>query len=73
MRAYCSWYEFTRAIFEILGWDVEIKPIKSSELKRLANRPPFSVLKNKKLERSGLSMKPWIEALKGYLIELRRL
>ncbi len=25
---YCSWFEFTKAIFEILDWDVEIQPIK---------------------------------------------
>ncbi|WP_457753027.1 dTDP-4-dehydrorhamnose reductase [Thermococcus sp.] len=66
---YCSWYEFTKAIFEILGWDVEVKPIKSSELKRLAKRPRFSALKNEKLEKLGLKMRHWREALGEYLNE----
>ncbi|NJE06956.1 dTDP-4-dehydrorhamnose reductase [Thermococcus sp. M39] len=70
---YCSWYEFTRAIFEILGWEVEVKPIKSSELKRLAKRPRFSALKNEKLEKIGLKMKHWREALGEYLKEKRYL
>jgi len=68
-EGYCSWYEFTKAIFEILMWDVEIKPIKSSELKRLAKRPRFSALKNEKLEKIGLSMRHWREALEEYLKE----
>ena len=68
-EGHCSWYEFTREIFEILGWDVEVKPIKSSELKRLAKRPRFSVLKNKKLEELGLRMRPWKDALGEYLKE----
>ena len=68
-EGYCSWYEFTKAIFEILGWEVEVKPIKSSELKRLAKRPQFSALKNKKLEELGLKMRLWREALGEYLGE----
>jgi dTDP-4-dehydrorhamnose reductase len=65
---YCSWYEFTREIFAILGRDVHITPIKSGELKRLARRPVFSALENTKLEKLGLSMRPWQESLKEYLM-----
>jgi dTDP-4-dehydrorhamnose reductase len=68
-EGYCSWYEFTREIFTILGWDVEVKPIKSSELKRLARRPIFSALRNKKLDDLGLRMRNWKEALNDYLTE----
>ncbi|NJE45913.1 dTDP-4-dehydrorhamnose reductase [Thermococcus sp. GR7] len=66
-EGYCSWYEFTKTIFEILGWDVEVKPIKSSELNRLARRPMFSALRNEKLERIELRMMDWEEALREYL------
>ncbi len=66
---YCSWFEFTKAIFEILDWDVEIQPIKSSELNRLARRPAFSALQNYKLERIGIKMRHWREALRDYLAE----
>jgi len=66
-EGYCSWYEFTKAIFEILGWDVEVEPIKSSELKRLARRPRFSAMENKKLHNLGLRIENWGIALRGYL------
>lgn len=69
---YCSWYEFTKEIFTILGVDVHIVPIKSSELTRLARRPVFSALKNSKLEELGLRMRTWREALGDYLIEKGR-
>ena len=68
-EGFCSWYEFAKTIFEILGWDVKIKPVKSSELNRLARRPRFSALKNKRLGKLGLEMRPWKEALRGYLEE----
>ena len=72
-EGYCSWYEFTRAIFEILGWDVEVKPIKSGELNRLARRPGFSALENARLHGLGLRMPGWREGLKEYLGEKRYL
>lgn len=68
-EGFCSWYEFTEAIFDVLGWNVEIKPIKSNELNRLAKRPRFSALKNEKLEKIGLRMRHWREALEEYLKE----
>ena len=70
-EGYCNWYEFTREIFNILGWDaqIQINPIKSSELERLARRPVFSALKNGKLDDLGLRMRNWKDALKDYLME----
>jgi dTDP-4-dehydrorhamnose reductase len=64
---YCSWYEFARDIFAILGLQVEITPIQSSELTRLARRPLFSALSDSNLEQLGLRMRPWHEALAEYL------
>jgi dTDP-4-dehydrorhamnose reductase len=71
-EGYCNGYDFTTEIFNILDWDAHITPIKSSELKRLARRPVFSVLKNKKIEEIGLEMRSWREALKDYLMEEKR-
>jgi dTDP-4-dehydrorhamnose reductase (EC 1.1.1.133) len=68
----CSWYDFAREIFDILGEDVRTTPIKSDELRRRARRPVFSALKNKKLEGLGLRMRGWEEALRGYLAEEMR-
>ncbi|AEH25428.1 dTDP-4-dehydrorhamnose reductase [Pyrococcus yayanosii] len=64
---FCSWYEFTKAIFEILGWDVEVEPISSEELGRLAKRPKFSALSVEKLRSIGIEMRHWKEALRDYL------
>ncbi|NJF25158.1 dTDP-4-dehydrorhamnose reductase [Thermococcus sp. Bubb.Bath] len=66
----CSWYEFAKAVFEILELDVQIKPIKSNELNRLARRPKFSALENKKLKELGLKMPDWMEGLREYLGKL---
>ena len=71
-EGYCNWYDFTREIFNIMGWNAKITPIKSNELKRLARRPIFSALKNTKLEKLGLSMRDWKEALRDYLMEEKR-
>ncbi len=68
-EGYCSWYEFTKEIFNIMGWDIQVIPIKSVELKRLAKRPLFSALKNQKLEKLGLRMRHWKDALRDYLAE----
>jgi dTDP-4-dehydrorhamnose reductase len=60
-EGYCNWYEFTKEIFSILGWDakIQITPIRSNELKRLATRPIFSALRNKKLDNLGFGMRNW--------------
>ncbi|ASJ15376.1 dTDP-4-dehydrorhamnose reductase [Thermococcus radiotolerans] len=68
-EGYCSWYEFTRAIFEILGWEVRIRAIKSSELSRLARRPRFSALENMRLHELGIRMPEWRKGLEEYLRE----
>ena len=70
-EGYCNWYDFTKEIFNIVGGDaqIQITPIRSSELKRLARRPVFSALKNKKLDDLGLRMRDWKGALKDYLVE----
>lgn len=68
-EGYCNWYEFTLKIINLLGLNAYIKPLKASELKRKAKRPIFSALKNNQLEKLGLKMRTWQEALKDYLIE----
>ena len=73
-EGYCNWYDFTREIFNVSGWDakIQINPIKSNELKKLARRPVFSALKNTKLGDLGLRMRNWKAALKDYLMEEKR-
>ncbi|WP_099209620.1 dTDP-4-dehydrorhamnose reductase [Thermococcus henrietii] len=66
-EGHCSWYEFTLEVFRILGWDVEVEPISSGELDRLARRPRFSALENRKLHELDLRMPNWREGLREYL------
>lgn len=65
----CSWYEFARAIFDMLGMETNISPIKTDILRSKAKRPMFSPLRSMKLNKYGLEMERWDEALKNYLIE----
>ena len=65
----CTWYQLGQAILKISGMEgVEIRPISSNELNLPAVRPPYSVLHCQKLEReTGMTLRPWLEALKDYL------
>ena len=67
----CSWYEFTRYMFERAGLDVKLSPVNSAEfaspVKRLAN----SVLSKAKLRALGVSIPSWKDALPRYLLEER--
>lgn len=68
-EGYCSWYEFAKTVFDMLNLDVDINPIKTSELGLRSRRPLFSALENKKLNKLGLRMRSWRDALKEYLME----
>lgn len=64
----CSWYEFAKEILKISGFDKEVTPIKSEELKRAARRPAMSALScDKYAEAVGRPMRRWREALEEYL------
>jgi dTDP-4-dehydrorhamnose reductase len=69
----CTWYEFGRAILQLAGLgQVKVVPISSDEFHRPARRPSFSVLSCQKLkDRTGLTLRPWQEALEAYLASLR--
>lgn len=66
---FCSWYEFAQAILEYAGiTEVDVRPIKSDELKRPAIRPCYSVLEGDKYSRvTGITMRPWRIALRDCL------
>jgi dTDP-4-dehydrorhamnose reductase len=65
----CTWYTFGQAILKLAGIrGVKIIPISSKELGRAAPRPSYSVLSTQKLKReTGMTLRPWSEALKDYL------
>ncbi|MGQ9618749.1 MAG: dTDP-4-dehydrorhamnose reductase [Candidatus Aminicenantia bacterium] len=66
----CSWYEFTKKVFEILGVNAEIKPVLTDELNLKAKRPKYSVLENNKMREVNIpDFRHWSDALKEYLEE----
>ena len=66
---FCSWYEFANAIFSFMNFDITIKPITSRELNLKAKRPENSSLESEKLEKHGIKLRAWKDALKDYLRE----
>jgi dTDP-4-dehydrorhamnose reductase len=69
----CTWYTFGQAILKLSGMDkVRVIPISSKELGRPAIRPSYSVLNCQKLKKkTGVTLRPWSEALKEYLYTYR--
>jgi len=69
----CTWYTFGQAILKLWGMDkVKVIPISSKELGRPTIRPSYSVLNCQKLKKeTGLTLRPWSEALKDYLAAYR--
>jgi dTDP-4-dehydrorhamnose reductase len=67
-RGYCTWYEFAKKILkEARIDDVEISPIKTSQLQRAALRPNYSVLSMQKfIAATGKTMQPWQLAFSDY-------
>lgn len=65
----CTWFEFARHILQEKGYNhVQVKPISSNELARLARRPAYSVMDCQRYEKlTGRKMRPWEEAIKEYL------
>jgi len=64
----CTWFEFANEIFSQLHMEIEVRPITSTQLNRKAKRPAYSVYDCSKLQKNtGIIMRSWQEALKGYL------
>ncbi len=59
-----SWYDFTKAIFEIAGKDTKVNPIRSAQYPTPAKRPFYSVLsKNKIKQNYGIKIPYWRDSL----------
>lgn len=70
----CTWFTFGQTILKLSGMDkVSVIPISSEKLGRPAVRPSYSVLNCEKLKKeTGLTLRPWSEALKDYLTTCHR-
>jgi dTDP-4-dehydrorhamnose reductase len=65
----CSWYEFTLAIYEIMGLTAVIKPVDRSGKSGDISRPLYSALANTKARSLGITLPPWRNALERYLLD----
>jgi dTDP-4-dehydrorhamnose reductase len=65
----CSWYEFAKAILQEAGLECRVVPISTAESGRLAWRPPYSALSTALLHQHGLSLPPWREGVRQFLMD----
>lgn len=66
-----SWYDFTKAIFDIRNISCRVNPIESVQYPTPAARPPFSVLNKTKFRTTfGLDIPHWHDSLIACLKEL---
>jgi dTDP-4-dehydrorhamnose reductase len=65
----CSWFEFAREIVKGGGFSTEVRPVSSQQMARPAPRPAYSVLSAKSLQRYGIIVPTWQDALQRYLQE----
>ncbi len=67
----CSWYDFTKTIFDIKGINCHVNPIESNSYPTKAKRPFYSVLNKKKIKTTyNISIPHWTESLKKCLEEI---
>jgi dTDP-4-dehydrorhamnose reductase len=69
----CTWFTLGQSVLEFSGISgVKVSPISSKELKRPAVRPPYSGFNCQKLKQvTGITLRPWSEAVKEYVHSLR--
>jgi dTDP-4-dehydrorhamnose reductase len=64
----CTWFEFARMIFSLLGRPARLEAVDSRTIGAGARRPAYSVLENKRAKEIGLpGFVPWPDALRDYL------
>jgi dTDP-4-dehydrorhamnose reductase len=67
----CSWYEFAREILKDVSPATQVLPVSSQQMARPAPRPAYSVLSPNSLQKYGIEMPTWQDALRRYLQERR--
>lgn len=67
----CSWFEFACEIMKAAGLATEVRAVSTQQMGRPAPRPAYSVLSPSSLERLGITLPPWQDAVRRYLRERR--
>jgi dTDP-4-dehydrorhamnose reductase len=66
----CTWFEFATEAIRIVGLPGLVEPVTSASYPSKARRPKNSSLSNDRLEKTmGLSLRPWQDGLRAYLVE----
>lgn len=65
----CSWYDFTKTIYEIMGIDVELIPVDRKGMSGEMRRPQYSALANTKARELGITLPHWKDSLQRYIHE----
>ena len=64
----CSWYDFSKAIFEIAVIQVKVNPIETTQYPTPAKRPFYSVMNKAKIKKEfGFEIPYWKDSLKRML------
>jgi dTDP-4-dehydrorhamnose reductase len=63
----CRWDEFAREAARLLGREARLRPITLDTVNLRAARPLYSALAVDKLERAGIKMPTWQDALRRYI------
>lgn len=63
----CTWYEFTKAIYDIMNLTTTIHPVDRKGMSGNMQRPLYSVLANTKAQALGITLPHWRDALQHYL------
>ena len=68
-----SWYDFTKAIFEITGKTTKVNPIRTTQYPTPAKRPSYSVLSKDKIKLNyGIEIPYWRDSLHRCIKELQK-
>ncbi|MGG3888391.1 dTDP-4-dehydrorhamnose reductase [Metabacillus fastidiosus] len=65
----CTWHDFAKEIFLISDRKTIIKPVTTLEYGSKVSRPNYSVLSHQELNKVGIKMRCWKEAIREYLKE----
>ncbi len=68
----CTWYEFTKAIYELAGLPMGVVPVDRGGLSGEMRRPLYSVLANLKAKALGVTLPAWKDGLARYLHKIQR-
>ena len=63
----CTWADFTKAIYELMGIKVNVRPVDRGGMSGEMRRPLYSALANTKARALGITLPHWRDALQHYL------